>query len=454
MQEDRFSRKAENIIVIVVGVLFVLLMLLIFGYDGIKRWLKMPITWNDPDFIAVEYLEREDKYGENMRFAVKNRSSNDYDEVEFFVKVNGYWFEINYELNDLRPYSEEEVSAYYSSYAYPELDEYLINTPPESVEMEWHAHYLKGRTDSDKDVNNRGTVKVLSLLAMSLVAYIIKNRIQNQWLRMFVKLLMTPGVVFIILLSLVLLIIGCLGSASGAEGSGGGDSQKADRLKNQYDNLAQRKASAEARGNTSEANFLQHQMDNTLADMVGMRDAAAAGEIRAGAINKYNAASSGNTSNAAFAQARIDAAVAKGLGGSSSAASTVSAQAANRASAIVRGNTRAAAYAQSRVDTAMAEIMAPGSSVAAHAASKASAAASGNVAAAAYAQARMDTAMADTLANKNPKAAATVRAQSALHAGDVASGNEKTAAYAQGKVDSAKTQLIFDNIIYDDFDVE
>ncbi len=350
------SNTGENVVVGVVAVLIAAVLLIFVGWDGLKDWFSNPLIWRYTDRVTAEAISKEEEDDEIQLLV--------YIYNDFYKSITSYDLDIVcgsavYKIFDFgkdgrgviaeRIYVKKDGSdaAFYKA---------LSGKDVEDIHLKVHVRSMY--SGDEKIVKQTGLVKIIGLLIISVVSGLLvaKANIQNQWLRLLLKLLCVPSLVLLFVLMIALSAFGNSGSSS--TGRSEADANARSRAAENYKRQAGLRAGAVMTGRPQDAARAQGQMDQSFADMISPGDSQAKRRYQREAGLKAGAVMTGRPQDAARAQGQMDRALADMIAANNSQAKKEYQKwAQHKASAEMRGNKRDAAFAQQQMDRYMAEML-------------------------------------------------------------------------------------------------
>lgn len=306
------SKATENIIVIIIMVAIVIGLLCFVGFNNIRFWLTSPIEWDEPDYIQIMLVGKEENYGNmELEFLVRNGSSYRFSDYEFYVTSGNSTVTVSsFMNNDLLP--NDFTSVCYSfaqegsvGYFFDELQGLDV----EDIEMEYRIKSLTA--NHEKIVDNRSWIKIIIILAISLIAgiLVLNDVARVTWLRIIMKIACVPAILIILVVGFVFL------AGGGSSSSRSTNDSQYNSAQQRYNRAANQKAGAIKTGNTHSAAKAQEEMDRAMADMITAKGSGsssareAAARYKQAANWKAGAAITGRAGDAARAQASMDSAL-------------------------------------------------------------------------------------------------------------------------------------------------
>lgn len=316
---ERFlgKRKKENIIIGAISLAVIIVSLIAFGTETIKYWLNSPLVWDDPDYVDVTLINKEESGSGRMdlEFVIENNSS--YDLKSYRIEVLfGTQVVTLYGHSGIEPYSRVVCESGFSDNGtLKRLYSKLHGKSLEEIDYNFHIRELSAETgvsswEEETLVENNGIWKIACILLISVIAsiFVLKEIVKPTWLRIICKFLMVPGALAVGLIIFVL----CIGSGQGAPAAEESSRKKAAE---NYKRQANLKAGAVAHGNTHDAAFAQAQMDKNLADMIPSNASLSLkNEYKRQAQLKAGFVAHGNQKEAAKCQAAMDRLMAEMIG--------------------------------------------------------------------------------------------------------------------------------------------
>ena len=364
-QIKKLTGTQENVIVGVVAVLLTALLLIFIGWPRIEYWFSTPIIWNDPDYITVEAVDKKETDDDIfLQIYIKNDS---------YKRITDYELDIvcgssDYTIGDLY-FGEGEYNIAESIYVKkdgPDAAFYKALSGKDVEDIKLKVHVRSLYSGDEKLVKQTGLVKIIGLAVISVVSGLLvaKANIQNQWLRLLLKLLCVPSLVVLFVLMIAVSSSGESGNSE-ATGRSAADANARSRAAEEYKRQAGYKAGAVMTGRPQDAARAQRGMDRAIADMLvpggSQTDSArkrAAEEYKRQAGHKAGAVIHGNRENAARAQGQMDRAFADMIAANNSQAKKEYQRwAQHKANAEMHGNKRDAAFAQQQMDRYMADML-------------------------------------------------------------------------------------------------
>ena len=201
------NAKKENFIVAVTSVLLAVLLLIIFGLNGIENFFSQPIVWKEADYITINAANFvPDSYKENcgkLNFFIVNESSNSISSYDFLADICGEEFKIS-SYKNLEPYSIADVSVDIASdeVTYKPLGSNVVSKANFEKIKNIKGENVKFKTvdimstDGKYLINNNGTQRIIAVFAPSFVLGLVGflEIIKTKWLRMFFKFCGMPVV--------------------------------------------------------------------------------------------------------------------------------------------------------------------------------------------------------------------------------------------------------------------
>ncbi len=372
-QTKELTGTQENVIVGVVAVLLTALLLIFVGWPRIEYWFSTPIIWNDPDYITVEAVDKKETDNRiYLQINVFNASSQQITSYDLDIVCgsavypyggfssweDGVWRD-GHTLSKLISVNKDRYDRYDRAFF-----KALAGKDVEDIKLKVHVRELY--SGDEKLVKQTGLVKIIGLAVISVVSGLLvaKANIQNQWLRLLLKLLCVPSLVVLFVLMIAVSSSGESGNSE-ATGRSEADANARRRAAENYKRAAGHKAGAVMTGRPQDAARAQRDMDRAMADMLvpggSQTDSArkrAAEEYKRQAGHKAGAAIHGNRENAARAQGQMDKAFADMIAANNSQAKKEYQKwAQHKASAEMRGNQHDAAFAQRQMDRYMADML-------------------------------------------------------------------------------------------------
>lgn len=308
----------ENIIVAILMVLIVVGLLVFVGFNPIKEWLSTPFQWKEPEDVGIYLIDVED-FGMKDRlvfeFVVANESPETITEAVFEVQCGSMTLE--WELFDIERYDTKvvretkDVSSFSGGLSQEDY-EYFQTVDRTEVPLTYRT--LRLETEDGTVIKNNGTVKIITILAVSLVLWLIGLlKVLPKWLRIILK---TCGLPALAVVGAVILLVAVLMASRGSTASAVSE-RKMEDAQQRYKRAASLKAGAVSTGSTANAARAQAEMDRAMSDMIGATGSSDNSSFRS-AQQRYNRAASqkagaqiqGNKANAARAQAEMDRAMA------------------------------------------------------------------------------------------------------------------------------------------------
>lgn len=357
-QTKKLTGTQENVIVGAVAVLLTALLLIFVGWPRIKYWFSSPVVWNDPDYITVEVVDKEEFANSiDLQINVFNASSQQitsYD-LDIVCDYAVYSFGSVFGWGDGHTLSKQ-ISVRKDGYN-AAFFKALSGKDVNDIKLKVHVRSLYNK--DEKIVKQSGLVKIIGLAVISVVSGLlaVDGSIKNQWLRLLLKLLCVPSLV---VLFAVFLIFSGAGSSDSSVKSGGGaaDANARGRAAENYKRQSGLKAGAAMTGRSQDAARAQGQMDKAFADMISPGDSQAKRRYQREAGLKAGAAMTGRQQDAARAQGQMDKAFADMIAANNSQAKKEYQKwAQHKANAEMRGNQHDAAFAQRQMDRYMAEML-------------------------------------------------------------------------------------------------
>lgn len=305
-QTKKLTGTQENVIVGAVAVLLTALLLIFVGWPRIKYWFSSPVVWNDPDYITVEVVDKEEFANFiDLQINVFNASSQ---------QITSYKLDI---VCDNAVYSFGSVCGWgdghtlskkisvrkdgYNAAFFKALSDKDVN----DIKLKVHVRSLYNK--DEKIMKQSGLVKIIGLAVISVVSGLLVTmaNIKNQWLRLLLKLLCVPSLV---LLFAVIVLISFAGSSDSSvkTGRSAADANARSHAAENYKRQSSLKAGAVMTGRPEDAARAQGQMDKAFADMIAANNSQAKKEYQKWAQHKANAEMRGNQHDAAFAQRQMD----------------------------------------------------------------------------------------------------------------------------------------------------
>ena len=357
-QTQKLTGTQENVIVGVVAVLLTVFLFVFVGWDGLKDWFSKPLIWNDPDYITVEALSKEETDDDILlQIYIKNDS---------YKRITSYELDIVccssvYTIGDVY-FGEGEyniVDRIYVKKDGPDAAFYKALSGKDVKDIKLKVHVRELYSGDEKLVKQTGLVKIIGLAVIFVVSGLLvaKANIKNQWLRLLLKLFCVPTLVVLV----ALFIIFSAESSSGSSvktGSSAADDNARSRAAENFKRQSSYKAGAVMTGRPQDAARAQGQMDKSFADMISPGDSQAKRRYQREAGLKAGAVMTGRAQDAARAQGQMDRALADMIAANNSQAKKEYQKwAQHKASAEMRGNKRDAAFAQQQMDRYMAEML-------------------------------------------------------------------------------------------------
>ena len=364
-QTKKLTGTQENVIVGVVAVVLTALLLIFVGWPRIKYWFSTPIIWNDPDYITVKVVDKEETdYKIDLLIDAFNASANRITSYKLDIVCGSAVYSLNgrYGWGDGHTLSEQ-ISVRKDGYN-AAFFKALSGKAVKDIDLDVHVRSLYNK--DEKIVKQSGLVKIIVLAVISVVSGLLvaKANIKNQWLRLLLKLLCVPSLVVLFVLMVAVSSSGDSGS-SVATGRSVADANARSRAAENYKRQSGHKAGAVMTGRQQDAARAQRDMDRAMADMLvpggSQSDSArksAAEQYKRAAGHKAGAAIHGNRENAARAQGQMDKAFADMIAANNSQAKKEYQKLAqHKANAEMRGNQHDAAFAQRQMDRYMADML-------------------------------------------------------------------------------------------------
>lgn len=364
-QTKKLTGTQENVIVGAVAVLLTALLLIFVGWSRIGYWFSTPFTWQDPDYITVGAVDKNETADRiDLQIYVINTSSQritSYD-LDIVCDTAVYSLSSVFGWGDGRTLSEQ-ISVDKDGYD-AAFFKALSGKDLEDIKLKVHVRELY--SGDEKLVKQTGLVKIIGLAVISVVSGLLvaKANIKNQWLRLLLKLLCIPSLVVLFVLMVAVSSSDNSGS-SVATGRSAADANARNRAAENYKQQSGYKAGAVMTGRPQDAARAQRVMDRAMADMLvpggSQSDSArkrAAEEYKRQAGHKAGAAIHGDRENAARAQGQMDKAFADMIAANNSQAKKEYQKwAQHKANAEMRGNQHDAAFAQQQMDRHLAEML-------------------------------------------------------------------------------------------------
>lgn len=364
-QTKKLTGTQENVVVGVVAVLLTALLLIFVGWPRIKYWFSTPIIWNDPDYITVKVVDKEETdYKIDLLIDAFNASANRITSYKLDIVCGSSVYSLNgrYGWGDGHTLSEQisvkkdgPDAAFYKA---------LSGKAVKDIDLDVHVRSLYNK--DEKIVKQSGIVKIVGLAAVSLLSGILVagGDVRNQRLRLLLKLLCVPTLVAFFAVAIIFAVAG------NSDNSAAGSRTNVEKINRKsaaenYKRAAGHKAGAVMTGRPQDAARAQRNMDRAMADMLvpggPQTDSArksAAEEYKRAAGHKAGAEIHGNRENAARAQGQMDKAFADMIAANNSQAKKEYQKwAQHKANAEMRGNQHDAAFAQRQMDRYMADML-------------------------------------------------------------------------------------------------
>ena len=305
-QTKKLTGTQENVIVGAVAVLLTALLLIFVGWPRIKYWFSTPIIWNDPDYITVKVVDKEETDNKiDLLIDAFNASSNQITSYKLDIVCGSAVYSLNgrYGWGDGHTFSESILVKKdgYNAAFFKALSGKDVN----DIKLKVHVRSLYNK--DEKIVKQSGLVKIIGLAVISVVSGLLvaKANINNQWLRLLLKLLCVPSLVVLFVLMVAVSSSGDSGS-SVATGRSAADANARNRAAAEYKRQSGLKASAVMTGRPQNAARAQGQMDKAFADMIAANNSHAKAEYKKAAQHKASAEMRGNQHDAAVAQRQMD----------------------------------------------------------------------------------------------------------------------------------------------------
>ena len=315
--EKLYEQKSENIIVVIAMIAIVILTFVFFGWNTIKSWISAPLIWKDQDSLDVYYLatlpsnESEEDY--NIFLEIGNNTNEEIDYYEISFEIEGMEFNYPSFSNDnISAYGLTDVVLSVTTSKDPGFNETkvpqdklskLINAKQENVDISCKIKKLES-IEGETIVNNTGIFKNIIIIIISLLfgAFGFFGNISVAWLRILLKLLALPAILFAII-ALILIAVFANGGSSDSRVDANDAAKK--RAAKNYKREANLKAEAFAHGTRRDAAFAQARMDKHMADMIG-GSSSVKNEYKRQAQLKAGFIAHGNQKEAAKCQAAMD----------------------------------------------------------------------------------------------------------------------------------------------------
>lgn len=306
---SKSEKKQENIIIAVISGILIVTLFATVGFNNIKLWLFSPFIWNDPDYIHISLIEKEESDTQmELTFQITNESLEHIGGYEFYITSGVNTYKLSTATASLAPFTTiEDKASFAKEGAAGKFFNSLKGRDIQDLKLGYHVKSLS--VDGEEIFKANGWLKPVLLLAFSLISaflgfcYIIKIK----WLRMVFKLLGVPS---LIILGIILAFI-AFGGGSGSESAANNSENEAKRRASaEYKRLSTLKAGALAHGDTENAARVQGQMDKAMADMIGGSSSRAKNEYKRLSTLKAGALAHGDTENAARVQGQMDKAMA------------------------------------------------------------------------------------------------------------------------------------------------
>ena len=305
-QTKKLTGTQENVIVGVIAVLLTVFLFVFVGWDGLKNWFSTPLIWHDPDGVTAEAQLKEETDDEIQLLI--------YVDSGFTKRITSYHLDIVcgsavYTIRDNYGKNGEYVIAkricVEKDGDNADFYKALSGKDVEDIKLKVHVRSLY--SGDEKLVKQSGLVKIIGLAVISVVSGLLvaKANINNQWLRLLLKLLCVPSLVVLFVLMVAVSSSGDSGS-SVATGRSAADANARNRAAAEYKRQSGLKAGAVMTGRPQDAARAQGQMDKAFADMIAANNSQAKKEYQKWAQHKASAEMRGNQHDAAFAQRQMD----------------------------------------------------------------------------------------------------------------------------------------------------
>lgn len=308
-EPPKSEKKQENIIIAVISGILIVALFITVGFNNIKLWLFSPFIWNDPDYIHISLIEKEESDTQmELTFQITNESLERIDGYRFYITNGVNTYRLWGVSVSLAPFTTiEDKASFAKEGTAGKFFNSLKGRDIQDLKLGYHVKSLS--VDGEEIFKANGWLKPVLLLVFSLISaflgfcYIIKIK----WLRMVFKLLGVPSLV---ILGTVLMFFAFGGGSSSERAADNAENEAKRRASSEYKRLSTLKASALAHGDTENAARVQGQMDKAMADMIGGRSSQAKNNYKRLSTLKAGALAHGDTENAARVQGQMDKAMA------------------------------------------------------------------------------------------------------------------------------------------------